>query len=506
MQRRHAWRFGCDPGLHPTDNMYLEIRVRPAHAALCSLAALLLTLSLLLLLTAPREAHGQAALRGLPPTHHIQLQPDVSADDRAPRSVPSDGDTLDSLVTLALRSNPSIRAAASRAVAAHAGIAPAGARPDPMLMAGIQNLPISSPGFSAEMTMKMVGVSQAFPYPGKLGLATRAAEYGFAAARDNVAQAKLDVVRDVEEAYYDLVFADRALEIVQRNASVLQSLVSVSEAQYTTGIGTQSDVLRARTEAAGLSVQASQLTIQRRTALAQLNAVLDRAGDVPVNHPAVPARLRRAAVADSADQIHFVSTALGAPATDSPLLPLDSLQALEVVHNPQLRAQEATIAAQSARVALARKATLPDINVALSYGQRQDRSDMVSATVSIPIPLQRGRKQYAEVAAANADLTALEASQRNLVNTIRADIARRAGDIEQARTELALYKRAILPQAQATFASATASYQVGRVDFNSLVNAQAAVFNYETAYWRSLTNVAKAIAELERIVGAEVLR
>lgn len=391
-------------------------------------------------------------------------------------------------------------------MAAYAGIAPAGARPDPMLMAGIQNFPISSPGFSAEMTMKMVGVSQTFPYPGKLGLETRAAEFRFDAARDQLAQTKLDVVREVQEAYYDLVFADKALEIVQRNSGVLQSLVAVSQAQYTAGIGTQSDVLRARTEAVHLSVQASQLAIQRRTVLAQLNAVLDRASDVPVNHPAVPARLRRAAVADSADRVHFVSTALGAPAADSPLLPLDSLQALAVVRNPQLRAQEAAIAAQSARVALARKATMPDITVALSYGQRQNLNDMVSATVSVPIPLQRQRKQYAEVAAASADLTALEASQRSLANTIRADIARRAGDIEQARTELALYKRAILPQAQATFASATASYQVGRVDFNSLVNAQAAVFNYETAYWRSLTNFANAIAELERIVGAEVLR
>ena len=487
--------------------MYLEIRVRSAratHAALCGITVLFLTVSLLLLLVAPHEAQGQAALTPLPQALHAQ--PETSTDSRASEAPPSDEGTLDSLVALALRSNPSIRAAASRAMAAHAGIAPAGARPDPMLMAGIQNFPISSPGFSAEMTMKMVGVSQTFPYPGKLRLETRVAEFRFDAARDNLAQMTLDVVRDVREAYYDLVFADRALEIVQRNAALLQSLVSVSQAQYTTGIGTQSDVLRARTEAVRVNVVASQLTVQHRTALAQLNALLDRASDVPVNHPAIAARLRRAAVADSADQVHFASTALGAPAADSPLLPLDSLQALAVVHSPQLRAQEAAIAAQSARVALARKATLPDINVALSYGQRQNLSDMVSATVSIPIPLQRGRKQYADVAAANADLTAFQATQQTLANTIRADIARRAGDIEQARTELALYKRAILPQAQATFASATASYQVGRVDFTSVVDAQAAVFNYETAYWRSLTNVAKAIAELERIVGAEVLR
>jgi outer membrane protein, heavy metal efflux system len=92
------------------------------------------------------------------------------------------------------------------------------------------------------------------------------------------------------------------------------------------------------------------------------------------------------------------------------------------------------------------------------------------------------------------------------VNSIRQEIATRVSDVERERTRLALSVKAILPQAHAALESATASYQVGRVDFTSLVDAQAAVFNYETAYWRSLTDFAKAIAELQRVVGAEVLR
>jgi outer membrane protein, heavy metal efflux system len=82
----------------------------------------------------------------------------------------------------------------------------------------------------------------------------------------------------------------------------------------------------------------------------------------------------------------------------------------------------------------------------------------------------------------------------------------RVSDVERERTRLALSLKAILPQAHAALESATASYQVGRVDFASLVDAQAAVFNYETVYWRSLTDFAKAVAELQRVVGAEVLR
>lgn len=414
--------------------------------------------------------------------------------------------SLDSLVAHALEVNPAIHAAAARVKAAGARVGPAGARPDPMFMAGVQNYTLGVLAFSDFMTMKMIGISQTFPFPGKLSFQTRAATDEVRAARAALDAARLDVAARVKEAYYDLAFADRALDIVRRNQTVLTNLISVSEARYTTGMGTQADVLRARTETANLENAASAIEEHRRAALARLNAVLDRPSDTPVESPVIPMRIARAAVADSAAQVHFASGALGARAADSPLLPLDSLQALAVANSPMVEEHVARIAAQRARVALARKAHLPDVSVSLDYAQRQGFHDMVSATISVPIPLQKGRKQDAEVAEAVADLTALEAEHHQLVNTLNADVARQVSDLERARTALALAKRAILPQAQATLASSTASYQVGRLDFAAVMDAQASVFNTETTYYQSLTDFATSLAELERTVGAEVLR
>lgn len=375
-----------------------------------------------------------------------------------------------------------------------------------MLTAGIQNFPVSEPAFSDFMTMKMIGVTQTFPFPGKLSLRTRAASGEVTAAEAALEAARLDVTTRVKEAYYELAFADRALDIVRRNQSVLTNLIAVSEARYTTGTATQADVLRARTEAANLDAAASALTEKRRAALARLNATLDRPSDTPVAAPAVPTSIVRAAVADSATQVHFASSAIGARAADSPLLPLDSLQALAAANSPMIHEHVARIAAERARLQLAEKAYLPDISLSLDYGQRQGFTDMISAIVSIPIPLQKRRKQDAEVAAAAAELAALHAEHREMVNSLNAEVAERVSDLERARTALALTKRAILPQAQAALASSTASYQVGRLDFAAVTDAQATVFNTETDYYRSLTDFAKSLAELERTVGAGVLR
>lgn len=429
--------------------------------------------------------------------------------------------TLDSLVARAAAVNPRLRAARHHIEAAQARIGPAGARPDPMLMAGIQNLPLGSEetaapnahgapvpssGGSDPMTMRMLGIGQTLPYPGKLSLRRRAAAHELEAARAETDAARLAVTRDVRRAYYEIAYAERALEIIDNNRLVLLDVIKATEVRYTVGNGAQPDILRARVEAARLGEEAVALLEERRTALAALNVLLDLPTDTPLERAAIPEHIARAAVSDSAGKIRFASASLGSRAADSPLPPLAALQASAVEQSPMLRAHEAMISAQTARVELARKDHLPDIDVSLQYGQRSGRPDMISAMVSVPIPIQRGSKQTQIVQEAREVLSALGAEHHALRNEIRGDVARLYAELERDRAQLALYVKAILPQGRATLESTIANYQVARSDFLSLLDAQTTLFNYETAYFRALTSFAKTLAELEQVVGEERLR
>ena len=109
------------------------------------------------------------------------------------------------------------------------------------------------------------------------------------------------------------------------------------------------------------------------------------------------------------------------------------------------------------------------------------------------------------MAEATADLSALEAEHRADVNEVRSRVAMLVSDLERNRTLLALYVKAILPQSHAGVTSALASYQAGRSDLLTLLDLQNTVFTYETAYFRALSDFAKKLAELEQVVGAEVL-
>ena len=109
------------------------------------------------------------------------------------------------------------------------------------------------------------------------------------------------------------------------------------------------------------------------------------------------------------------------PQFTSPLLA--ELQESAVRNNPELRARAAELSALAHERDLARKEYLPDFDVSLRYGQRTGRPDMISATVAIPLPMQKGRKQDELVRAAEAELSAAQAGLLDQTNRVRAEVA-----------------------------------------------------------------------------------
>lgn len=413
---------------------------------------------------------------------------------------------LDSLIAEALSTSAMLRAEEARVRAARSRVAPAGARPDPMLMAGFRNVPISSPSLSRdEMTMSMVGVGQTIPYPGKLGLRSRAARAESDAAAARSAEARLAVTRQVTEAYYTLAGARLVLDAVTQQQQIAAAIAPAVEARYAAGTASQSDVVTTRSEIALLAQEGAAVAEEERAALGNLNALLDRPADAAID-AAFPQRVLRAALGDTTRPAPFASAVLGARVTDSPLLPADSIVALAVRRSPRVQEHEAMITAQGAAAELAARDHLPDFDVSLEYGYRAGHADMVSAVVSVPLPLQRSHKQRELVSAARSELEAHEADHHAEITELRRQVARLTSALERSRAQLALSRRSVLPQARAATVSATASYQAGRGEFVALLTTIRSAYAAETQYIRALQEFAVALAELEELAGGEVLQ
>ena len=389
-------------------------------------------------------------------------------------------------VAEAFKNNPDIRAAKQEQEAARQRIAPAGALDDPMLEAGVVNLPVESLRFNREdMTMKMIGLSQRLPYPGKRALRQDVAVKEAEAMLHGYQETVNRVTRDVKIAYFDLALVIESTRLTEKNKRVLEQFLTTAEARYAVGQASQADVLKAQTQVAKMADELIKLARERRMIEAELDRTLGRAPDLAAPVPQLPT-LKEVAPR------------------------LEELRQVAMTARPQLLALQSTMARSEKAIQLARKEYYPDFDVRFSYGQRDRspmgdrREDMVSLTVAINLPLWRASKlgpRVAEATAMRDQTTSMwQAQQNEVASRLRQEIANAEQNFKSAR----LYETTVLPQAKLTVESSLAAYRVNRVDFFTLLDNQMTVLNYEIAYATAVVNHNKAWAELEFITGKEM--
>jgi cobalt-zinc-cadmium efflux system outer membrane protein len=389
---------------------------------------------------------------------------------------------LAALLAEAAQNNPDLQAARREANAARSRVSPAGALDDPMLEAGVLNYPVESRSFKTEdMTMKMIGFAQRLPYPGKRALRRDVAEDEALAVESNLQELVNRVRRDVKVAYFEVGFVDESLRLAERNRRVLEQYLSIAEARYGVGQGTQADVLKAQTQVSKMLEELIKLGRERPMLEAELNRAAGRgAAPAAINPP--PAQARDVA------------------------LRLDELRASARENRPQLAAQQRMMDRNAKAVELARKDYYPDFDVRVSYGQRDNfqdmrREDMISFTVAINLPVWRESKRDPRVAEAEAMRGQASAMYQARLNELDAMLRQQVAAAEQSLKSVRLYETGLLPQARLTADASLAAYRVGRVDFFSLLDSRMTVFNAEVGYAASLAAYNKALAEIEFLVG-----
>jgi outer membrane protein, heavy metal efflux system len=408
--------------------------------------------------------------------------------------------------------NPQIVAARSAAESAAARIPQAGALPDPMLGIGFMNVPVTNPGLGFEMmTMTQVQVGAQLPWPGKLSLREDMARFQAEAAEWELERVRDRVRTDVKATYYQAYFVDRALEVTLRNEGLVSDFALLTSAKYGVGTGAQPDVLKAQVERSRLADQIIVLRQERAGLAARLNALLGRPTDTPLPVTRFPEDVRAAATLNPAEELSFISASLAdvlsTPAEEGgPLPSIDELQRQAEEHNPMIQAHVQRITAQERAVRLAERAKLPDLSLTAAYSYRSGRGDFFNLMLSAPLPVFAGRKQDQSVLEQTATLAEQEARYEAMVDDVHAEIASLWTDLQRGRDQLALLDEGILPQAQTSLSSATASYQVGQVDFLTLLDSQVTLYRHELDYHRLLADFARNLAALERAVGTEVLR
>jgi outer membrane protein TolC len=387
--------------------------------------------------------------------------------------------TLDELVQEALERNPAIQAARRGVDAKRAMILPAQTLPEPTIsFQTMGNLIPPTLQRGDPSSARTVGIEQEIPFPGKLALKGKIAKMEADAEWWNYEQTRRQVIADLKLAYYDLYLIHKSIEIVQKDKDLLQKFVQIAEAKYRVGQGLQQDVLKAQVEVSKLIDRLTVLEQRRGIAEALINSLLFRPPETPLGKPAP---VQKAELRYSIEQLHQIAQA----------------------NFPMLKIQEREIDRSQYAVELARKEFYPDFSVGFTYFNRTV-PEMYSLMFRAKIPLYFWRKQRPELESAASSLASVQKQRENTSALLYFKL--KDGYLVATTSErlIELYGKGVIPQATLSLESAVAGYQVGKVDFLTLIDNLVTLLEYELKYYEVLVDYQKALAQLEPFVGVEL--
>jgi len=394
---------------------------------------------------------------------------------------PAEVTSLQDLLREAEGNNPQIAAARHGWEAAKQIPTQVSTLPDPQFT--VQQVSVGSPrpfaGYSnSDFAYFGLGVSQDFPYPGKLRLRGEMAKRDAEVVQQQYESVRRSVLAGIKAAYFQLSYLSKTLGILESDGGLLQQVEKAADARYRSGMGNQHDLLQAQLERTKLLREITMHHLEVAKMQAQIKQLLNRSqssADIePVVLPETP----------------FAYT-------------FEELLAATKRENSDISGAQKMIEKQSLQVDLARKDFYPDFNVQYLW-QRTDPTQyrayyMLNFTVRVPI--YRGRKQRPELAQAEAELSRSRSEVESQTQQVAFELRTEYETTQKTAEILKIYQEGLLPQARAEFEAGVAAYQNNRQDFQTLLTSFLDVLNLDEEYWQRAAERETALARLEQLTG-----
>lgn len=393
----------------------------------------------------------------------------VSSTTAAEQSLP--GATVESVVAIAKRVNPTVAAASLDFDAAVHKIGAAGVLADPTLV--LEAWDVNSLGVG----QRRFGIEQEVKLWGKYGLERNIAQADADAAKFQSRATVIDLVAQVVVAHGEYNAAYEAVAISVEIKRRYDEILGLLRSRYGATSVDQQDVIKAEIEAATAEGDVVRRQGEQKSAAARLNALIGRPSLAPLAAP----------------------TGFRAVRTTS----LAQAQALARSANPLL----ALAGAQSNSAAKNKSLTdlnyYPDVTLGAKYVQRPFVQDTGEFLAAIKLPLHYEVKD-AEQRAAGARLGAAQARNEALRLRIDGQIADAWFGVDALRKVVQIYASRQLPPARSSVDNARNGFQAGSADLSIVFESERRLRTVQLDLLKLKVELQTKYAEMERLAGGSL--
>lgn len=383
--------------------------------------------------------------------------------------------TLDELVDLAIRHNPTIAAAKENFKAESSLVAAKATLSDPMI------------GFSSlnrNMRTQYGTITQKIKFPVKYYIEAKA-QNSRASSHKTLKQAEvLRVRKEVTSLYYGIYSTQKIIQLTRANMQAVKEFARVAEKKYAAGKAPQGDSMKAHFELTQLELDLIRLKQQEEALQDQLEAV--------VNY-------------DKLSSIDLSSKDLGVPDFRSHDVE-DSIEKLTPIlqsQSPRLKSELHLLDAAEWKGALGKWEFAPDFQFQFQQRIGGQPNDSQIYSIGMTFPLWFWKKG-SEASAATSRRLAQEYRVRSTTLGLIANVKTLKGRVVAGSKTLKVYKTSLIPQAQGAYNSARASYRANKTSFLDLLDSERSLYRVKTGFYRSLRQYVESLSQLEANLGFSV--
>jgi len=381
--------------------------------------------------------------------------PQIAEEIPVPPVVTRDPLSLVQLEQTALEANPAVAAARADVAALRGKWVQSGLAPNPT--AGYTSEDIGDNGTAGKQGAY---VGQRFVTGGKLGLNRAVVAAEIARAEQKLAATTMRVSTDVRAGYYDVLIAQRKVDLTQELARVSEQAVKASQALIEAKEISVVGLLQTEVEAENARILVRRAVNERDAAWRRLSSVLGHSNLAPQ-----PLKGELDAVESNLNWDEQLQRLIG--------------------QSPEVAAAVAETERSQRALDRAWAQITPDVSVQLGV-QYDTASDDTVTGVQIGLPLPLWNRNQGGIQQAQSEIIAA----RRHVERVELNLRRRLATVFQnyadASYQVTKYSGDILPKAQRSFDLVSRGYKAGESGYLDMLTAQRTWFQTNLAYVEAL--------------------
>jgi len=380
---------------------------------------------------------------------------------------------LDRIIDLALERNPAILGAQSAIEQNEGRQVQAGAYPNPTIGLQTADATIRDPSNGIRLIERGVTVHQTVEWPGMRAARQDAAAAGLAGATIGLDEAKLNLIAEVKQAFYELLLAERTVDLLQQNLEIVQEVARIVRARVRSGEGPQFEAVKADVEVLKAKQEMTKAKNSVRVKLVGLDTLT--AGALGPRYK-VEGDFR--SLRDRLDP--------------------EQMAARDPSQHPILKRQGKLVEQAELTVDKERQGRVPNVTLFGGYAREVGREAVV-AGVSLPTPLWY--RQQGHIATALGTQRKEEAELIRAKNDLARAINQHAREAETAQEQILVYEEGLLKQAQEALRIAQLSFRQGASSLLDVLDAQRVQRQITVDYNLARFELSQALTRFERAVG-----